>query len=1001
VTLCVVIPAYNAAETLGQALDSLLAQTRGDWQAIVVDDGSTDSTRQLARTYVTRDKRFRLLSDGRPRQGVSAARNRGIAASEGLWLAFLDADDWLEPAFVEQMVGKLEAVPGAKIAYCGCRRVTPDGRQGPLWMSSDVARMPFEVFARRCPVTIHGFVLDRDLVIELGGFDESLRTCEDWDFWQRAARTGLAFLPVPEGMAPYRHRHGSLSSQARAMLVDARTVVERGFAPDSRVPRPAVLHAGGADPGMGGTKEMAFGHFALCVAATEVGAGRENGEPLPPLPDRWGSLLDACQLAILSGLRDGAHALPGDPVGDGAEFFTRVRGLLADAERAAARPGLARLLEFVLEPDVFRPEHLTECLLAGRSLFVRQDIRQLKSIEPPEGVDTLHIEFRKDGRFLARAEAPLLGALSRRELTAIAIEAMSPSVYLGESGVLRRPRFWLQAAIELARLPLGLRKSARRLRALARKVLVGAAIVVAGPRTASNQLALAEVIAEGHAQAMAASLPNPLARPAPRLLGGGAPAARQRPAYWEAVYRTADPWDYGSPYEQLKYQRTLSVLPTTPIKRALEVGCSEGRFSALLAERVGYLEATDISPTALKRAQERCRDRANVAFHKLDFFDQALPQGLDLLVCSEVLYHLADRAELARVAARLTAALAPGGRLLMAHCHLLKDDPSRTGFDWESSFGAKVIAEAFAATPGLALERSLQTELYRIDLWRRLADGETPPAPDIETVELGTLPGAGYADTIVWGGAEMRRAEARLGETTERLPILMYHRVVAGQAAGLARYRTTPAAFAEQMGWLRRHGYHAVTSADIVEHLATGRPFRGRPVLLSFDDCYRDFHDTAWPILRAHDFRAEVMVVTDRVGGTAEWDAEYGPPTPLMDWPEIQRLALAGNRFGSHMASHSHMAELSSREITLEAARSRALIERAVGEPCLSIAAPFGEASDRFVRIAQDCGYQVGFTIDPGIARLGNDPLRLPRLEVPGGWSIEAFASALRSDAMV
>jgi peptidoglycan/xylan/chitin deacetylase (PgdA/CDA1 family) len=201
------------------------------------------------------------------------------------------------------------------------------------------------------------------------------------------------------------------------------------------------------------------------------------------------------------------------------------------------------------------------------------------------------------------------------------------------------------------------------------------------------------------------------------------------------------------------------------------------------------------------------------------------------------------------------------------------------------------------------------------------------------------------------------------------------------------------------MRWLRRHGYHGVTSVDIVEHLAAGRPFRGRPVLISFDDCYRDFHEVAWPILRAHDFRAEVMVVTDRVGGTADWDAEHGTPSPLMSWPEIQALALAGNRFGSHMASHSHMAELSSREIAIEAARSRELIERALGEPCLSIAAPYGEGSDRFVRIAQDCGYKVGFTVDPGTAWLGNDPLRLPRIAVLGGWSIEAFASAVRPAA--
>jgi peptidoglycan/xylan/chitin deacetylase (PgdA/CDA1 family)/SAM-dependent methyltransferase len=634
-------------------------------------------------------------------------------------------------------------------------------------------------------------------------------------------------------------------------------------------------------------------------------------------------------------------------------------------------------------------------------VFVRQDIGRLTAIEPPAEVDTLHIEFRQGAEFLARAEAPLLGPMSLRELTEIAIEAMSPTIFLKQSGVLHRPSFWLQAAIELARLPVNLPTGPLKPRTLARHVLVGAAVAVAGPRSGSaNRQALADVIAEGRAQAIAAILPAPLAHGAAAPLGADAPPSRDRLAYWEAVYRTPDPWAYGSDYEQLKYRRTLSLLPETPIAKALEVACSEGRFTAMLAPKVGHLAASDISSRALERAKERCQDLANVEFRQHDFFDEPLPERLDLLVCSEVLYDLPDRTRLVPIANKLAAALAPGGRLLAAHAHVLRDDPSRTGFDWGDSFGARAIAEAFATAPALALERSLQTELYRIDLWRRLAEGELPPTPRIETVELGSPPEPAFARLIVWGGAEMRRAEAQAHESSERLPILMYHRVATDGPADLARYRTTPAAFAEQMRWLRRQGYHAVTSADIVRHLSDGQPFKGRPVLLSFDDCYRDFHAAAWPILRSHDFTAEVMVVTDQVGGAAAWDAEYGPPAPLMGWPEIQELATAGVRFGSHMASHSHMDDLSSRQIALEAARSRALLERALGSPCLSIAAPFGEASDRFVRIAEGCGYKVGFTVDPGFAWLGNDPLRLPRIEVLGGWSIEAFASAVRADPL-
>ena len=202
-TLSVVIPAHNAADTLAATLDSLLAQTRGDWQAIIVDDGSRDTTRQIAQGYIARDKRFSLLAnDGAP-EGVSAARNRGIAAATGRWLMFVDADDTIAATFVDRMVGWLEATPGARVAYCGSIRITASGRRRPPWFSTAVARAPFETLARSFPLVVHGVVLDRALVVEQGGFDARLRTAEDMDFFQRIARTGTAFLAVPEPLALY------------------------------------------------------------------------------------------------------------------------------------------------------------------------------------------------------------------------------------------------------------------------------------------------------------------------------------------------------------------------------------------------------------------------------------------------------------------------------------------------------------------------------------------------------------------------------------------------------------------------------------------------------------------------------------------------------------------------------------------------------------------------------------------------------------------------------
>ena len=996
-TLSVVIPAHNAATTLAATLDSLLAQTRGDWRAVIVDDGSTDATRHLAEQYAARDNRFSLLSGDSGRQGVSAARNRGIAASNGRWLLFLDSDDTVEPTFVERMVGRLEGQPGAKVAYCGSRRVTADGRRGPPWIATSVARAPFETLARDCPVVIHGVVLERALVVELGGFDPDLRTCEDTDLLQRIARTGVPFLLVPEALALYHMRAGSLSADARAMLADFEFVIDRAFAPDPRVAHPDPRHVRGADPAIG-SKERALAFYSLWCAAVDIGQGGSGSGFVQPLTGDCSQLVEPCRQTIMQGLTHGGHKLPDEPLPPDERLAAAVRRLLAELESKTGQSGLARVLEFALEPEVFRSDRPSTALIAGNTLLLRQDIADLQPIPVQAGVDRVHVEFRSGARVVGRIVAPVLGGFSARDVMRLALDSVNLVEIVRSGGLMIRPSFWLQAAWAASQLGVAVvaAKLARRavplrsLRALAKAAVGEAALAVAGAGTGGQEIA--GLIAEGQAMAERTTPPAP-----PTPSGSTQRATGGRRAYWEAIYCREDPWAYGSPYEQLKYRRTLDLLPAVPIARAMELACSEGRFTEMLAPKVGQLIAADISETALGRARKRCSHAGHIEYRRLDLFDDPLPGDLDLVVCSEVLYDLAGRGELERVAARLAATLAPGGHLLAAHAFVLKDDPAHTGYDWDCAFGAKAIADVLAATPGLALERSLEAGLYRIDLFRRLRAGEPAPQPRIDTVALGPAPEPDFARHVVWDGVAALRAEVQVRERTDRLPVLLYHRIAAEGPAELARYRQTPAAFAEQMRWLRRHGYHAVTSSELLRHLASGQPFAGRPVLISFDDAYCDFHDTAWPILRAHDFTAEVFVVTDRVGGHADWDLAYGPTAPLMDWPQIQALAAAGVCFGSHMASHSHMAELSSREIVLEAARSRAALQRALGADCRSIAAPFGEGDERFVRIARQCGYESGFTTDPGLAALGQDVLRLPRVEVIGGWSLDAFVEAVQA----
>ena len=223
-----------------------------------------------------------------------------------------------------------------RVAYCGSIRITASGRRRPPWFSTAVARAPFETLARSFPLVVHGVVLDRALVVEQGGFDARLRTAEDMDFFQRIARTGAAFLAVPEPLALYHMRRGSLSTDARAMLADGTGVIERAFAVDPRVVHPSERHAAGADPAAG-SKEMAQGVNALWCAAVDVGQGGDGACLLMALPDRRGDLAELCRQTIVEGLVFGAQRLPDELPHDDPAFVGRVGALLHAVERVACR----------------------------------------------------------------------------------------------------------------------------------------------------------------------------------------------------------------------------------------------------------------------------------------------------------------------------------------------------------------------------------------------------------------------------------------------------------------------------------------------------------------------------------------------------------------------------------------------------------------------------------------------------------------------------------------
>ncbi len=137
------------------------------------------------------------------------------------------------------------------------------------------------------------------------------------------------------------------------------------------------------------------------------------------------------------------------------------------------------------------------------------------------------------------------------------------------------------------------------------------------------------------------------------------------------------------------------------------------------------------------------------------------------------------------------------------------------------------------------------------------------------------------------------------------VPILMYHRVSPHASPTMRRFTVDPANFAAQLKYLREHGFHGITVAQFHHLRARGvRTWPGRPVILTFDDGYRDFADFALPLLQKYDFPATLYVVSGLVGATSRWLPGEDSRLPLLDWTDLARLPALGIEIGSHSMTH-------------------------------------------------------------------------------------------------
>ncbi|MCI4660802.1 MAG: glycosyltransferase family 2 protein [Neomegalonema sp.] len=234
-TTTIIMPAYNSAAFIGEAIESVLAQTRTDWSLVVVNDGSADNTAEIVGSYD--DPRITLIT--KANGGVAAARRTGIEASQSTFISLLDSDDKYTPDYLEVMIGKLERQP--ELAFCSC--------DATMFGECYVEGMLCSEAARMVPPVTLARVLSREFQVytaasfrrewydRIGGYDPVMRYSEDLDLWVRLLAAGgkAEFVNMP--LAWYRGHPDSLTQRTAALCEGTIRVYEKmkQAAPDPQI----------------------------------------------------------------------------------------------------------------------------------------------------------------------------------------------------------------------------------------------------------------------------------------------------------------------------------------------------------------------------------------------------------------------------------------------------------------------------------------------------------------------------------------------------------------------------------------------------------------------------------------------------------------------------------------------------------------------------------------------------------------------------------------------
>jgi glycosyltransferase involved in cell wall biosynthesis len=225
--ITIIIPTYNRADFLGQAVDSVLAQTYKNWELLIIDDASTDSTGSIVAAYAQKDSRIRSIKN-ETNLGISKTRNRGLHEARGTYIAMLDSDDiWLDPEKLAKQIAAFEKNP--KLAIVGTW-ITQIDETGKTLRNIEFALSDADI--RRTFVYYNSIVQSsvlflKQAALDAGGYDETLATMEDTDLWLNIG-TKYEIETLPICATGYRVHKNSITKNRRKQVArDQMTVFRR------------------------------------------------------------------------------------------------------------------------------------------------------------------------------------------------------------------------------------------------------------------------------------------------------------------------------------------------------------------------------------------------------------------------------------------------------------------------------------------------------------------------------------------------------------------------------------------------------------------------------------------------------------------------------------------------------------------------------------------------------------------------------------------------------